>query len=257
MAAPVRKGEGRGQDRLARLRRERGGPTRRLRRLRARRPPGDLVRARATKVKRGFAEASRTVLLEPGPGRIEAPCRHFGTCGGCRFQDLDYALQLEAKQAQVRDALVRLGGFADPPIEPIVPARSQFRYRNKLEYSFAGDDGLVLGFHRAGRWDEVIDVEECLLDRPRQRDSRGGQAVGARGGSRAVRPGDADGLPAPPRRPRGAQHRAGARHRPRRALRRRLPDRDADALPGGAVDQLGRQRPPGRGHEPPHACAVG
>ena len=103
------------------------------------------------------------MLLEPGPGRIEAPCRHFGTCGGCRFQDLDYALQLEAKQAQVRDALVRLGGFADPPIEPIVPARSQFRYRNKLEYSFAGDDGLVLGFHRAGRWDEVIDVEECLL----------------------------------------------------------------------------------------------
>jgi len=126
--------------------------------------PGDLVRARATKVKKGFAEAARTALLEPGPGRVEAPCRHFGTCGGCRFQDLAYERQLDAKQAQVRDALVRLGGFPDPPLEPIVPARSIYGYRNKLEYSFAaGEDGPVLGFHRAGRWDEVIDVEECLL----------------------------------------------------------------------------------------------
>ena len=59
---------------------------------------------------------------------------------------------------------MRLGGFVDPPLEPIVPARSVFGYRNKLEYSFAlGEDGLVLGFHRAGRWDEVIDVDECLL----------------------------------------------------------------------------------------------
>ena len=49
--------------------------------------PGDLVRARATKVKRGFAEATRTALLEPGPDRVPAPCRHFGICGGCRFQD--------------------------------------------------------------------------------------------------------------------------------------------------------------------------
>ncbi len=126
--------------------------------------PGDLVRARATKVKRGFAEASRTTLVEPGPGRVEAPCRHFGVCGGCRFQDYAYERQIEAKERQVRDALTRLGGFVDPPVEPIVPAVAQFGYRNKLEYSFStGDEGLVLGFHRAGRWDEVIDVEECLL----------------------------------------------------------------------------------------------
>ena len=126
--------------------------------------PGDLVRARATKVKRGFAEAVRTALLEPGRDRVEAPCRHFGICGGCRFQDYAYDRQLDAKALQVRDALVRLGGFAEPPLEPIVPARSQYGYRNKLEYSFAsGEDGLVLGFHRAGRWDEVVDVDECLL----------------------------------------------------------------------------------------------
>ena len=86
--------------------------------------PGDLVRARATKVKRGFAEATRTALLEPGPDRVAAPCRHFGVCGGCRFQDYAYERQIAAKEAQVRDALVRLGGFAEPPIASIVPAEA-------------------------------------------------------------------------------------------------------------------------------------
>ena len=126
--------------------------------------PGDRVRARVTKVKRGFAEGFASALLEPGPDRVEAPCRHFGTCGGCRFQDLAYEVQLAQKAQQVRDALVRIGRIADPPLEPIVPATSIYGYRNKLEYSFtAGADGVELGFHRAGRWDEVIDIEECLL----------------------------------------------------------------------------------------------
>src|SRR6187431_1588250 len=126
--------------------------------------PGDLVRARATKVKKGFAEATRTALLEPGPDRVDAPCRHFGVCGGCRFQDLAYESQLAAKEQQVRDALVRIGRIDEPPLEPIIPAASVFGYRNKLEYSFsAGEEALELGFHRAGRWDEIVDIEECLL----------------------------------------------------------------------------------------------
>jgi 23S rRNA (uracil1939-C5)-methyltransferase len=126
--------------------------------------PGDTVRARMTKVKRGFAEAVVTELLEPSPARVEAPCRHFGICGGCRFQHLSYDVQVAEKERQVRDALVRIGRFADPPLEPILPAASEYHYRNKLEYSFtAGEEGVELGFHRAGRWDEVIDVEECLL----------------------------------------------------------------------------------------------
>jgi 23S rRNA (uracil1939-C5)-methyltransferase len=130
--------------------------------------PGDLVRARVTKVKRGFAEAGAEAILEPSRERVEAPCAHFGVCGGCRFQDLDYAAQAAAKEQQVRDALVRIGRIADPPLEPIVPARSTFGYRNKLEYSFtAGDEGVVeLGFHRAGRWDEVVGIDECLLTTP-------------------------------------------------------------------------------------------
>jgi 23S rRNA (uracil1939-C5)-methyltransferase len=126
--------------------------------------PGDRVRATVTKVKRGFAEAVTSDVLDPSPRRVPAPCRHFGPCGGCRFQDLAYDAQAEAKEQQVRDALSRIGRFADPPVESIVPAASLYHYRNKLEYSFTTtEDGVHLGFHRAGRWDEVIGVEECLL----------------------------------------------------------------------------------------------
>ena len=126
--------------------------------------PGDTVRARVTKVKRGWAEATATEVLTPSPERVDAPCEHFPACGGCRFQDLAYEAQAAAKEAQVRDALVRIGGVADPPLEPLVPAASAFHYRNKLEYSFTDTArGAALGFHRAGRWDEVLEVERCWL----------------------------------------------------------------------------------------------
>jgi 23S rRNA (uracil1939-C5)-methyltransferase len=126
--------------------------------------PGDRVRARVTKVKRGFAEALATEVLEPSAHRVEAPCAHYPACGGCRFQDLDYAVQAQAKEAQVRDALTRIGGFPDAPVEPILEAESIFFYRNKLEYSFTQTpDGPALGFHKAGRWDEVLEVEKCWL----------------------------------------------------------------------------------------------
>lgn len=126
--------------------------------------PGDRVVTRITKVKRGFAEGIVSQLVDAGSSRVEAPCAHFGTCGGCRFQNLDYRVQLAEKERQVRDALVRIGRISDPPIEPIVPALSQYGYRNKLEYSFAtGEDGVELGFHRAGRWDEVVGIDECFL----------------------------------------------------------------------------------------------
>jgi len=123
--------------------------------------PGDIVRARVTKVRRSHAEALAVEVVEPGADRVEAPCDHYPACGGCRFQDLAYDVQLSQKAAQVRDALVRLGRIAEPPLEEAIPAESQFHYRNKLEYSFA--PGPVLGFHRAGRWDEVLDIRECWL----------------------------------------------------------------------------------------------
>ncbi|MFN2627964.1 MAG: 23S rRNA (uracil(1939)-C(5))-methyltransferase RlmD [Gaiellaceae bacterium] len=127
--------------------------------------PGDIVRARVTKVKRNHAEALATEVLVAGPQRVEAPCAHYPACGGCRFQDLAYEAQLEQKQAQVADALRRLGGIAEPPLEPILACEPEiFHYRNKQEYSFtrtAGGPGL--GFHRAGRWDEVLELERCWL----------------------------------------------------------------------------------------------
>jgi 23S rRNA (uracil1939-C5)-methyltransferase len=123
--------------------------------------PGDLVRAAVTKAKRGYAKARVVELLEQSPERIEPRAEH----PGAPWQVLPYERQLEEKERQVRDALGRLGSFEDPPVEPIVPAVEQWRYRNKLEYSFgAGEDGeLRLGFHRAGRWNEIDDVTEDVL----------------------------------------------------------------------------------------------
>jgi 23S rRNA (uracil1939-C5)-methyltransferase len=126
--------------------------------------PGDRVRARVTKAKRGFAEAETEQVLEPSTERVEPPCPYFGVCGGCRFQDLAYAEQVAQKERQVRDALERIGRLASPPLEPIVPAGTEYGYRNKLEYTFSeGADGVVLGFHKLGRWDELVGVDRCLL----------------------------------------------------------------------------------------------
>jgi 23S rRNA (uracil1939-C5)-methyltransferase len=126
--------------------------------------PGDRVRARVTKVKRSHAEALAVDVLSGSADRVHAPCAHYPACGGCRFQDLAYDAQAAAKESQVADALRRIAGIPEPPVEPIVPASSPFFYRNKLEYSFTQlEEGPTLGFHKAGRWDEVLEVERCWL----------------------------------------------------------------------------------------------
>jgi 23S rRNA (uracil1939-C5)-methyltransferase len=126
--------------------------------------PGDRVRARVTKVKRNFAEALATVVVTAGPRRVEAPCSHYPACGGCRFQDLAYDAQVQQKAEWVRDSLVRLGRVESPTLEEIVPASDVFHYRNKVEYSFTRTpSGPALGFHKAGRWDEVLEIERCWL----------------------------------------------------------------------------------------------
>ena len=126
--------------------------------------PGDTVRARVTKVKKSHAEALALEVVEQGAARVEAPCAHYPACGGCRFQDLAYDEQLAAKAGQVADALGRIGRLSDFELEPAVGADSVFHYRNKLEYSFTATPvGVGLGFHKAGRWDEVLDVDRCWL----------------------------------------------------------------------------------------------
>ena len=123
--------------------------------------PGDRVRARVTRSRRSFAEADSVELLEPSPVRVEPVAPH----PGAPWQVLPYERQLGEKEAQVRDALERLGGFESPPVEPILSADQRLGYRNKVEYSFGADeDGeLVLGFHRRGRFDVIDDVSRDIL----------------------------------------------------------------------------------------------
>ena len=127
--------------------------------------PGDRVRVEVTKAKKRFAEARVVELLAPGADRIPDRCTHGGEpCPGAPWQGLPYERQLAIKGEQVDEALRRIGGLDGFELEPIVAAEQQWRYRNKLEYSF-GDDGgePILGFHARGRWDLVVDVDDCHL----------------------------------------------------------------------------------------------
>jgi 23S rRNA (uracil1939-C5)-methyltransferase len=127
--------------------------------------PGDLVRAEVTKPKKRFAEARTVELLRAGADRVPDRCVHGGEpCPGAPWQGLPYERQLACKTEQVDDALRRIGGLDGFELEEIVPALEQWRYRNKLEYSFGErDDEPILGFHARGRWDLVVDVEDCHL----------------------------------------------------------------------------------------------
>jgi 23S rRNA (uracil1939-C5)-methyltransferase len=127
--------------------------------------PGDRVRAEITKAKRRFAEARTVELLRPGADRIPDSCLHDGEpCPGAPWQGLAYESQLAQKRRQVDEALRRIGDLDGFELEEIEPAVERWRYRNKLEYSFGDREGEpVLGFHARGRWDLIVDVEDCLL----------------------------------------------------------------------------------------------
>jgi 23S rRNA (uracil1939-C5)-methyltransferase len=121
--------------------------------------PGDRVRAEITKAKKRFAEARTVELLRPGTERIADACVHEGEpCPGAPWQGLAYERQLGQKRDQVDEALRRIGGLDGFELEDIEPALEQWRYRNKLEYSFGERDGEpALGFHARGRWDLVVE----------------------------------------------------------------------------------------------------
>src|SRR5919112_135615 len=121
--------------------------------------PGDRVRAVVTKRKRGYAEARTLEVLEPSPERIPPVADH----PGAPWQVLPYERQLAIKAEQVEDALRRIGKLDGFAMEPIVAADEQWRYRNKVEFSFGrdGDRGLVCGFHAPGSWEEIVDMDDC------------------------------------------------------------------------------------------------
>src|SRR3954465_1947472 len=120
--------------------------------------PGDRVRAVVGKSKRAYAEARAVEILEPSPDRQPEVAHH----PGAPWQVLPYERQLEVKAEQVTDALTRIGRLEGFEQEPIVPALEQWRYRNKLEYSFGTGDGgeLVCGFHAPGRFDRILPLTD-------------------------------------------------------------------------------------------------
>lgn len=119
-----------------------------------------------TKPKKRFAEARTVEVVRASADRVADVCVHGGEpCPGAPWQGLPYERQLAHKQEQVADALRRIGGLEGYELEEIVPAVEQWRYRNKLEYSFGEDDEgePTLGFHARGRWDLIVDVDDCHL----------------------------------------------------------------------------------------------
>jgi len=132
--------------------------------------PGDRVRAVVTKRKRAYAEARALAVLEPSADRVEPVAHH----PGAPWQVLPYERQLEAKEAQVADALRRIGHLDGFEQAPIVPADEVWRYRNKLEFSFGTDAGgeLLCGSHAPGSWERIEAVEDCLLQSERGNEVR-------------------------------------------------------------------------------------
>lgn len=139
--------------------------------------PGDVVDVKVFNRKKTFMEGRAVRLHVASDKRTEALCSHFGLCGGCKWQNMQYSAQLAYKQKQVYDALSRIGKFQMPEIQPIIPSENVFHYRNKLEFTFCnkrwlmngentGDEPIQmngLGFHLPGRFDRVLDLETCYL----------------------------------------------------------------------------------------------
>jgi len=141
--------------------------------------PGDVVKAAVTKQKRSYAEAEIVEFIAKSPFRTESKCTFFGICGGCKAQDLDYKQQVKYKQEQVIDCFERIGQLKDFQINDIIPSDKIYYYRNKMEFSFAEKKWLTkedmlreeeiekvpfgLGLHVPGRYDKVLDINECHL----------------------------------------------------------------------------------------------
>lgn len=123
---------------------------------------GERVSVRVVREKKQFAEAELVEVLEPSPQRTTPECPYFGPCGGCSYQHMDYAHQLQVKQGQVEQALRRLGRIESPPMQTIVPSPKPYEYRNRI--TIHAVDGVVGYFRRDAH--RLIDVERCPIARP-------------------------------------------------------------------------------------------
>jgi 23S rRNA (uracil1939-C5)-methyltransferase len=140
--------------------------------------PGDNVDVLVLRKKSSFRKGIVSQFNSLSDERVQAKCQHFGVCGGCKWQNLDYPAQLKYKEQAVKDAFKRLAKMDAEEYRPILGCERIFRYRNKMEYSFSyrrwvtkeeidtGEDidfGQAVGFHRAGSFDKVVQIEQCHL----------------------------------------------------------------------------------------------
>lgn len=149
--------------------------------------PGDLVDVIVRKKKKSFFESRVVNYQEYSSDRVDPKCDHFGVCGGCKWQHLDYDAQLRYKEKTVINAMTRIGNQSADIISPIKGSNQVFQYRNKLEYSFSNkrwlteeeiqSDAVIeqspaLGFHRPGAFDKIVDIYKCHLQEPLTNDIR-------------------------------------------------------------------------------------
>lgn len=140
--------------------------------------PGDVADVMITRKKNSYAEGHIVTLKKESENRIKHQCEHFGTCGGCKWQHLNYETQLFFKQKTVSDALTRIGKLDISTLKPIFPNTENYFYRNKLEFSFSDkkwlttdeiksgeeiDNKNALGFHIPKMFDKILDIKNCYL----------------------------------------------------------------------------------------------
>jgi 23S rRNA (uracil1939-C5)-methyltransferase len=139
--------------------------------------PGDIADLRIVSKKKGYAEAVPVYIHNTSHVRVQPFCQHFGVCGGCQWQHVNYAEQLAAKKRLVLEKLVHRGHLQSPRVAPILAANPTEYYRNKLEFTFSNKrwlstteieahaplDRRALGFHKPGYFDKIVDIEHCYL----------------------------------------------------------------------------------------------
>ncbi|WP_298529403.1 23S rRNA (uracil(1939)-C(5))-methyltransferase RlmD [uncultured Christiangramia sp.] len=140
--------------------------------------PGDIADIQTTRKRKSYYQGTAVEFHKLSDKRTEPVCQHFGTCGGCKWQNMDYKFQLEYKENEVINNLQRLGKIELPEVTPILGSEEIYFYRNKMEFSFSDsrwltmdeiqggeniEDRNALGFHIPGMWDKILDIKKCHL----------------------------------------------------------------------------------------------
>ena len=139
--------------------------------------PGDVVDIRTFKKRKGFFEGKVEHYHKQSEDRTTPACEHFGTCGGCKWQHMQYPAQLKFKEKEVTENLKRIGGVTPATTAAILGNKSPYFYRNKMEFSFSSNRWMTqeeiasgkefnknaLGFHKPGMWDKIVDIDKCHL----------------------------------------------------------------------------------------------